>query len=41
MLDCFRSTGGRIVGPNDIFPLKSGQFEEIKRSVKRRLRENK
>uniref|UniRef100_A0A1I8BP52 AAA_11 domain-containing protein n=1 Tax=Meloidogyne hapla TaxID=6305 RepID=A0A1I8BP52_MELHA len=30
MLECFRSTGGIIVGPNDIFPLKNGQFEEIK-----------
>ncbi|KAL7070617.1 hypothetical protein ACQ4LE_010631 [Meloidogyne hapla] len=38
MLECFRSTGGIIVGPNDIFPLKNGQFEEIKNLVKKRLK---
>uniref|UniRef100_A0A1I8BPW4 AAA_11 domain-containing protein n=1 Tax=Meloidogyne hapla TaxID=6305 RepID=A0A1I8BPW4_MELHA len=38
MLECFRSTGGIIVGPNDIFPLKNGQFEEIKNLVKKKLK---
>ncbi|CAK5093237.1 unnamed protein product [Meloidogyne enterolobii] len=42
MLECFQSTrGGIIVGPNDIFPLKNGQFEEIKNLAKKRLREFK
>nr|CAD2172413.1 unnamed protein product [Meloidogyne enterolobii] len=42
MLECFQSTrGGIIVGPTDIFPLKSGQFEEIKNLTKKRLREFK
>uniref|UniRef100_A0A914L8B0 Glucuronosyltransferase n=1 Tax=Meloidogyne incognita TaxID=6306 RepID=A0A914L8B0_MELIC len=42
MLECFQSTrGGIIVGPNDIFPLKNGQFEEIRNLAKKRLRELK
>jgi hypothetical protein len=37
MLNCFRSTGGIIVGPNDIFQLKNGQFEKIKEFVLKKM----
>jgi len=33
LLKCFKQSG-YICGPNDIFKLKFGEFEEIKRKVK-------